>query len=117
MSSSTPSIVLRLSFPQEELAVLKTLAVGYQFDNINDYLHFALKRAVSEDVVMYNDHVKEYNDKLRTAQLAGEIVVGGELGPDGLAIDGTGVSLADAQQGIADQLDRAEGTHGNETNS
>lgn len=100
MSSSTPSIVLRLNFTQEELAVLKTLAVGYEFDNINSYLHFALKRATSEDVEMYNEHVREYNAKLKAAQEAGEISVGGELGPDGLAVDGTGVTLADSLEVI-----------------
>lgn len=103
MSNGSPSIVLRLNFPQEELAVLKTLAIGYKFDNINDYLHFALKRAVSEDVSMYNEHVRDYNQKLKEARDNEGLAVGGELGPDGLATEGTGITIAEAKETLHDE--------------
>lgn len=88
MSQGTPSIVLRMYQDENELAILKRLSVGYSFENISDYLLFTLKRAVDQDIEMYNTHVREYNAKLAAAAETGKVVVNGTLDPEtGFAVE------------------------------
>lgn len=71
--SSKKGLVLRVYRTEEELAVLKTLSLCYNFQNIDDYLHFVIARGVEKDIEDFNKWSRENNLNTAAGVAAGLI--------------------------------------------
>lgn len=65
---STKGLVLRLQRTEEQLQTLKILSSCYEFENIDDYLHYVLDRGVAADVELFNRAAAEHNARLAANQ-------------------------------------------------